>query len=75
MPLADGRSSRSTRVRAAGVEHADPAVHHLGGVEIAARVERDVVGRDDVAALGADGVDLPGPTSSALIWLPVTWAT
>ena len=45
---------------AGGVAHADPAVHDLGRVEVAARVERDVVGRDDVAALGADGFQLPG---------------
>ena len=59
---------------AAGVAHADPAVHHLRRVQFAARVEGDVVGRDDVATLGADRLDLPLPRSSALIWLPVTWA-
>ena len=41
---------------AVGAAHADPAVHHLGGVEVAVRAERHVVGRDDVAALGADGL-------------------
>ena len=45
---------------ARGVAHADPTVHDLGGVEVALRVERHVVGRDDVAALGADGVDEAG---------------
>ena len=60
---------------AAGVAHAHPAVHHLGGVQVAARVEGDVVGRDDVAALRADGVQPPVSRSSALIWLPVTCAT
>ena len=55
-----GRSSRSTRVRPPVLAHADPAVHHLGGVQIAARVESDVVGRDDVAALRADGLHLAG---------------
>ena len=43
---------------ARGVAEADPAVHHLRRDEVAARVERHVVGRDDVAALGADGLDL-----------------
>ena len=45
---------------AGGVQHADPAVHHLGGVEVAAGIEGHVVGRDDVATLGAHGVQLPG---------------
>ena len=60
MPFAQGMSSRSTRAAAAGVEHAHSAVHHLGGVEVAARIEGDVVGRDDVAALRADGVQPAG---------------
>ena len=60
---------------AAGLAHAHPAVHHLGRVEVAARIEGDVVGRDDVAALGAHGVHPPVARSSALIWLPVTCAT
>src|SRR5262249_49146063 len=34
--------------------HAHPRVHHLGDVEIAARIERDVVGRNDLAAHLAD---------------------
>ena len=45
---------------AGGVAHADPAVHDLGGVQVAVGIEGDVVGRDDVAALGADGLQLPG---------------
>ena len=60
---------------AAGVSHTHPAVHDLGGVQVAARVEGDVVGRDDVAALGADVSTSPVSRSSALIWLPVTCAT
>src|SRR5262249_22158692 len=45
---------------AGGVAHADPPVHDLGGIEIAARVEGHVVGCDDVAALGADDFQLAG---------------
>ena len=60
MPLADGTSCAQHPGAPIGAAHADPAVHHLGGVEIAARAERHVVGRDDVAALGADGLHLTG---------------
>src|ERR1700755_3062468 len=45
---------------AVGTTCADPAVHDLGGVKVAARVESHVVGRDDVAALGADGFQSAG---------------
>ena len=45
---------------AIGAARADPTVHDLGGVEVAARVESHVVGRDDVAALGADGFQPAG---------------
>ncbi len=45
---------------AVGATCADPTVHHLGGVKVAARVESHVVGRDDVAALGADGFQSAG---------------
>ena len=45
---------------AAGLEHAHPAVHHLGRVQVAARVEGDVVWRDDVAALRTDVVQPTG---------------
>src|SRR3984885_10257437 len=55
---------------AVGAAHADPAVHDLGGVEVAARAEGHVVGRDDVTALGADdfqlaGVDIEGADLAA----------
>ena len=43
-----------------GAAHADPTVHHLGRVQVASRAEGHIVGRDDVAALGADGPQLTG---------------
>ena len=60
MPLADGTSLAQHPGVPVGAAHADPTVHHLGGVQIAARAEGHIVGRDDVAALGADGLQLAG---------------
>ena len=60
MPLAHGQVVAQHPGAAVGVPHADPAVHHLGGVELAVGVEGHVVGRDDVAALGADGLHRAG---------------
>ena len=52
--------------------HADATVHHFRRIEVPAIIECDVVRRDDVAALRADRLELPGAVrSSALIWLPV----
>src|ERR1700751_4801926 len=45
---------------AVGAARADPTVHDLGGVEVAARVESYVVGSDDVAAFGANGFQPTG---------------
>ena len=42
------------------VAQADPAIHDLRRDEVAARVEGDVVGGDDVTTLGADGLDGAG---------------
>ena len=64
--LVDGDAVRAGEVvaqhagSAVGLARADPAVHHLGGVQVAVGVEGDVVGRDDVAALGADGLQPAG---------------
>ena len=60
MPFAHGQIVAQHPRRAAGLAHAHPAVHHLGRVEVAARIEGDVVGRDDVATLGAHGVHPAG---------------
>ena len=57
MPLAHGQVVAQHAGAAVVAAHADPAVHHLGGVEVAVRIEGHVVGRDDVAALGADGLE------------------
>ena len=62
----DGRvSARSTdghtRVLRDDVPSANGiTVHHLGRVQLASRAEGHIVGRDDVAALGADGPQLTG---------------
>ena len=60
MPFAERDVVAQHPGAAGGVQHADPAVHHFGGVEVTAGIEGHVVGRDDVATLGAHGVQLPG---------------
>src|SRR5436190_895733 len=40
--------------------HADASFRNLGGIQVALRIEYQIVRRDDVTAHGADGFDLAG---------------
>ena len=60
MPLAQGRSSRSTRVWPSCRSDADPAVHHLGGVQRAVGSKATSSGATMSPPLALIGLDLAG---------------
>ena len=55
-------------------ERADPAVHHLGGVRLPSGSNATSSGAMMSPPLALTVSTRPVPTSSALIWLPVTCA-